>query len=120
MEFKTIAVSELEGAGLDWAVGVAQGNPMATPASDVVWSEYHGAYSPSTNWSQGGPLIDEYRMLVCPPEETDQWDASVNGDYEMHYGSTALIALCRAIVAAKLGKEVSIPASLLGAPYATP
>ena len=126
MEFKTVAVCALEGSALDWAVGVAEGNPMATPASDVVWSEYHGAYNPSTNWSQGGPLIEKHHVWLSPPSDCVPvgWDADVYSD-DGSEGSgvrqvigcpTALIAACRAIVAAKLGKEVSVPASLLKEP----
>ncbi len=129
-----VKTSELVGAALDWAVGVAEGNPMATPGSDVVWSEYHGAYNPSTNWSQGGPLIDRYGVLLSPPKsmmhinggpnagwrETGVWGSTIFGAERKHrrrafeHTDQPLVAAMRAIVQFELGDTVSVPAELVG------
>lgn len=87
---------------------------------DVVWE-------PSTNWGQGGPIIDRERIaLVCtrPRHDTnagERWNAIVNGDYvgsdgqvesrnpgtnNDGEGPTPLIAAMRALVASEYGDEV--------------
>lgn len=114
-----VKTADLIGPALDWAVGVAEGDQMETPASDVVWSKYHGAYSPSIDWSQGGPLIEKYRLeIVFSGSRSEGWEcvkswrcAEVDDTYPV--GETHLIAACRAIVAAKLGDVVGVPAELV-------
>lgn len=68
-------------------------------------------WHPSTDWSQGGPLIEKYQLRLVP------YDAGYFSYTESmpleEVGTTALIAACRAIVAAKLGDTVSVPAELL-------
>lgn len=113
-QFVEVKTADLVGPALDWAVGVAEGNPMRVPVSDVVWSDWHGSYAPSINWTQGGPLRDKHRVDITEgdhdvsasilTESCECVDAS---------GPTALIALCRAIVAAKLGDVVQVPAELV-------
>lgn len=78
------------------------------------------AYLPSADWSHGGPLIDKYRVdISSPPSDTSPagWDARVDDGQCLLWikGSTPLIAACRAIVAAKLGPTVSVPAELVTA-----
>lgn len=108
-EFVEVKTSELTGAALDWAVGVAEGNPMRVPVSDVVWSDHHGSYAPSIDWAQGGPLIERYRIQIAPVRRR-QWLAMHEaGDF---LSGSPLVSICRAIVAAKLGDVVQVPASL--------
>lgn len=129
-----VKTAELTGAALDWVVGVAEGNPMRVPVSDVVWSDHHGSYSPSTNWAQSGPLIDKYQLTVSSPKspvhrnggplngwnESGSWTActwekGVNGKRAVAWDKESpLVAACRAIVAAKLGDVVQVPAELVG------
>ena len=70
-------------------------------------------FQPSTDWTQGGRLIEKYLISLhwlrsgyqaCP--------AKLNAPTFYIWGSTALIAACRAIVADKLGEVVSVPAEL--------
>lgn len=117
-DMKTVRTSELIGAPLDWAVAKAQGVEIDLPGSDVVWAKYAGAYSPSTDWSQGGPLIEKYMVRTQYAADTEKRVdagclAQVWRPYVMAHGNTLLIAACRAIVAANLGDEVQIPAELL-------
>ena len=118
-EMKTVRTSELIGAPLDWAVAKTQGVEIDLPGSDVVWAKYAGAYSPSTNWNQGGPLIGKHGFDFewvgsdwhgKPIKQfcANGYDLAAEG-----WGDTHLIAACRAIVAANLGDEVQIPAELL-------
>lgn len=132
-----VKVAELVGAALDWAVfcsvyGGCQPTIEITEAHSInrqpfikpiqfpraVCLSYSGAYGmvyhwqPSSDWEQCGPLIEKHSILICPPEDEDFWEASVNGDCEMHLGASPLIAACRAIVFAKYGAVVSVPAEL--------
>jgi hypothetical protein len=80
------------------------GEPLAPAAFDSVPCF-------STIWAHGGPLIEKYRIAYlidgkgyCAiPHESDYGG----------WGATHLIAACRAIVAAKLGDAVSVPAELV-------
>ena len=112
-----IKTSELEGAALNWAVAMAAGYDdvrvdldghviVVHEENDMCGLMESELYSPSTDWSQGGPLIEWYHVDVesCP------WSAYY-GRKTMH-GDSPLIAACRAIVAAKLGDEVDVPEEL--------
>ena len=93
--------SELTGAALDWAVAKCEGELEHWP--DI---EY------STDWAQGGPIIERERIFVRP--KTTDWrcwiyDGKGEGIKFDQNGSTPLIAAMRCYVASKLGDEVEIP-----------
>lgn len=131
---KTIEVktAELIGPALDWAVAKANGFAVqvrpyaefcnASTGHKVkaryhrVWYEFDGdleEYSPSADWSQGGPLIDKHNVEILRAGDCVMAKlyglTNAAGD-----GKTPLIAACRAIVAAKLGDAVSVPEDLVG------
>ena len=109
--------SELTGAALDWAVAKCEGVE--------VWREPDGIYlceggevgfmfRPSTDWSQGGPIIERERIDV---RYTGQlWGATLRlNEYEEPdewFGPTPLIAAMRCYVASQLGDEVEVPDEL--------
>lgn len=87
-------------------------------------------YSPSTDWSHGGPLIDEFSVSLISSKTQfyegiaftatigpfgqyidDSLPGMIESDYSV--GKTPLIAACRAIVAAKFGDTVEVPEELL-------
>jgi hypothetical protein len=80
-------------------------------------------YTPSTDWSQGGPIIERERISTAKDPSDAYWQACINcatssmfgpglcGDH-WHYGPTPLIAAMRCYVASKLGDEVEIPEEL--------
>lgn len=73
-------------------------------------------FCPSTDWSQGGPLIAKHEIsLHCPQSTDDVWAAWIvqSGGEFCCGGWTPLIAACRSIVASKLGKTVQVPAELM-------
>lgn len=115
-----VKTADLIGPALDWAVAKAECAPVELPASDVVWHKYAGAYSPSTDWAHGGPLLRTYQIEFSINEDTDEVGASLlywrtygkSHRTRWSKGETHLIAACRAIVAAKLGDVVSVPAEL--------
>lgn len=73
----------------------------------------------STDWSQAGQLIDKYGISLVPPcGAHNDWDAYIYDSIGNTVGSaerceTALIAICRAVVAAQLGDTVQVPAELI-------
>ena len=126
MKIKTL---DLEGAALDWAVAKAIGHTVHATVHYLGVNEYgHVAssraidlsnFSPSTDWSQGGPLIADSVCMLCRdnplspiPVGTEGWAAYHEGLPLLIDGPTPLIAACRAIVAAKLGDVVDVPDEL--------
>ncbi|PZE12808.1 hypothetical protein DMX10_13980 [Pseudomonas sp. 57B-090624] len=119
---KTVRTAELIGAALDWAVGIAVGEHITRIVGDhphvLINGQIAGRYLPSTDWSQGGPLIEKCMVRTQYAADTEKRAdagclAQVWRPYAMAHGDTLLIAACRAIVAANLGDEVQIPAELL-------
>ena len=118
-QMKTVRTAELIGAALDWAVGIAVGEHITRIVGDhphvLINGQIAGRYLPSTDWSQGGPLIHGHEVAFLRNSikpDPNIW-LSVLLDGSMSSGPTHLIAACRAIVAANLGDEVQIPAELL-------
>ncbi|ERV86752.1 TPA: DUF2591 family protein [Pseudomonas aeruginosa] len=78
-------------------------------------------FNPSTDWSQGGPLIEKYRFefeWVGSDWHGEPLNFFTACGFDMpadatSAGPTHLIAACRAIVRAKYGKTVSVPAELI-------
>jgi hypothetical protein len=98
--------SELQGAALDWAVAKCEGEEtfMHKGQLNTRWSA--NGYSPSTNWAQGGPIIEREGMALHPAGK--DWSSDIDRCYQQ-YGPTPLIAAMRCYVASKLGDEVEIP-----------
>ncbi len=110
--------SELIGPALDWAVAKCEDIHLSQ-ASLRSQIERNGAiiqipsirYTPSTNWNQGGPIIDRERILIEPHSFT-KWCATYKCPDAVYDGPTPLIAAMRCFVASKLGNEVDVPKEL--------
>ena len=101
-------VSELAGVQLDFWVAKAEGVESSI--------DTQLKFTPSTDWAQGGPIIDREGIQVAPmPAKGGTWCAvsigrlpnragSANGAWVE--GPTPLIAAMRAYVRAKFGPEV--------------
>lgn len=118
--------NELTGATLDWAVAMIEfPEPGYEEADRLVYvrgdSDFH--FSPSTNWAQGGPIIERDGIAVdCKRNDNgkiEEWEAyneaagDENWDANVSYGPTPLIASMRCYVSTKLGNEVEVPDELL-------
>ena len=108
--------SELSGAALDWAVAKCEG-VINGDALDVGFIR-EGGYAPSTNWAQGGAIIEREGMGVWMYQWNEQgepengWYAEdKNGDH-VRTGTTPLVAAMRCYVASKLGDNIEIPEGL--------
>ena len=106
--------SDLTGPALDWAVAKCEGVEFTYeehPAHELIVFQY------STDWAQGGPIIQREEIGVRRTHEDSGWTASkhVAPATVFEEGSTPLIAAMRCFVASKLGDEVEIPKELKGA-----
>lgn len=76
---------------------------------------YAEGFEPSTNWAQGGPLLNHPEIgVVAQVCDSDQFCAYVvEGDAKKYYcADTMLEAICIAFVALKVGEEVEVPKEL--------
>ena len=125
-----VKTAELIGAALDWAVAVVlereygEGRVVKVcrvEATFPAWIErenspgsapYYHRFSPSTDWSQGGQLIEKHRMLFS--QDFGMFTATAPGSRAFEgSGKTHLIAAMRCLVASKLGGTVEVPKELL-------
>lgn len=110
-----IKTSELTDAALDWVVGKCEG--IALNAAVIAEEHKHrltGWYFYSTDWSQGGPIIE--RKKIHMEHDDVQWIARHyprQGVQFYEEGPTPLIAAMRCYVASKLGDEVDVPEELV-------
>jgi hypothetical protein len=123
--------SDLQGAALDWAVAKCEG--MHVMMSRGGWfvfdsdaySEFRNDYNdsklqmfrPSTNWAQGGPIIEREGMQLNMEDyaewhATMWWDDTDEKREVLMKGPTPLIAAMRCYVASRLGDEVEVPEEL--------
>lgn len=106
----------LTGHALNWVVARCVDQPVFWHAQDRALYMGDGPggdleYNPETNWEQGGPLINHYRIDSSWDEGTLTWSAFT--DSYMARGSTALQAAMRALVTSHHGDTVVVPTELL-------
>lgn len=114
--------SELTGAALDWAVAKANNTPWMKPThgncctcQTCGWPHDECKCDFSTDWSQGGPIIEREGLIVSPSIQGG-WISmrqTVLTDAQVSMGDTPLIAAMRAFVASTLGDEVDVPKEIL-------
>ena len=112
--------SELTGAALDWAVAKCEGGDFCITRPDLLAS---GVVQPppySTNWAQGGPIIErtfanvffDIKDASYAGHREEPWFCEMDEIGGMWHGPTPLIAAMRCHVANKLGAEVELPKEL--------
>ena len=118
--------SELTGAALDWAVAKCEELLLIDGGNLQIFNKQlraHPAklgtlYTPSTDWAQGGPIIERGKIDVFWQDHQHAWVGSMSrgtnkiGFRHLQYGHTPLIAAMRCYVASKLGDEVEVPDEL--------
>lgn len=114
-----VKTSELTGAALDWAVAKCEPNMLDLYYSDdnepLILEEapdYHQVWEPSTNWLQGGPIIERERIELLPMFNPEYWSARVAIGGRWCEGDTSLITAMRCFVSSKLGDKVEVPDEL--------
>jgi hypothetical protein len=136
-----IKTSELQGAALDWAVASCWKSLMKSPDGFYIatfgplfskgyrYPCWRGKkFTPSTDWSQGGPIIEREEVCIWKSSEPEkgkwasagpQWmeldveSAEFEALPDPWHGPTPLIAAMRCYVASEIGDEVEIPDELL-------
>lgn len=119
-------VSQLSGAALDWAVAKCEGFDALRYETSRVRTLHRRddaqprAYAPSTDWTQGGPIIEREKLELRPglyhSELWACWGQTQHGERNSQQGKigpTPLIAAMRCYVASKLGDEIEIPKELV-------
>ena len=125
--------SELTGAALDWAVAKCEGIDFTEGGvfkeinNFIARRSVAGKANWSTDWAQGGPIIEREELSVEPLYTAgglDCWQAFghnlryddhgnyIQGSDNRQYGPTPLIAAMRCYVASKLGDDVEVPDEL--------
>ena len=132
-----IDTSELTVPALDWAVAASLGwktyptdsvergmwyhtDPVIAPHGYEHNRIHQYAFTPSTDWSQGGPIIEQEQIAIeCLHAASNDvrwqaWTPAPEQDNCEAYGvgPTPLIAAMRCYVASKLGDTVEIPDEL--------
>jgi Protein of unknown function (DUF2591) len=122
--------AELVGAALDWAVAKCEGQneiQLLQLRRNYPYDFLIGGgliFRPSTNWSDGGPIIEREKISIVRDAGDDYWQAVTDAESGSMFGlgiagrnyrdgSTPLMAAMRCYVAFKLGEEVEIPEELL-------
>ena len=114
-----VKVSEATTVQLDWLVAYASDLRIIQIKKGVVYTPCYpkigGApFRPTTDWAQGGPIIDRAFIGVNPRADRaleENWSAQFymgvkNDIYVNEYGPTPLIAAMRCFAVSKLGDEV--------------
>ena len=122
MKLKT---TELQGEALAWAVADCEGE-LSQHGGQVHLVEskvrfYEDTldiqYTPPTDWSQGGPIIERERIATWFERYEDEdaglpcWFAAKYCERE-YPGPTPLIAAMRCYVASRVGDEIELPEEL--------
>ena len=128
-----VKTSELTGTALDWAVAKTEGMHVNIARGGWVvfdsdaFAEFRNDYNddklqsfrPSTNWAQGGPIIEKEKISLehlhgAGDAGEDVWVATrtEGPSFSEEQGPTALVAAMRCYVASQLGDEVDVPEEL--------
>ncbi len=114
---------DLTGGALDWAVATALGHTVIIDGS--MWivdsaERYEVPVLFSEDAVETVSMLKEYKISLMHVEEDDPypiddgpWSANIPGQEYGYTGPTPEIAICRCVVAYKLGEDIEIPDELL-------
>lgn len=118
-----VKVSELKGIALDWAVAKCEKyhhsirlnkyNEWEDLGRNSVGDDEYTYWSPSTNWAQGGPII-ERENISLENKHDGWWVSSIKYNYAdepefIQLDKSPLIAAMRCYVSLKVGYVIDIP-----------
>jgi len=115
MNASTVTPDDLKGVALDMAVALLVYEPyrvklergtvrvLHDPSDDGSTFAHWRVFSPSSRWSQGGPLIERNKIVIVTTETGELWDARKAGTDSDNYfrGTTPLVAAMRCVVGSK-------------------
>ena len=108
-----IKVSEATNLQLDWMVAKCNGWVDKLGSVEVQVMMACDDFNYSTNWSQGGPIMEREKISPIPYSvDGAGWYACKRPLLFKQDGPTPLIAAMRCYVASKMGDEVEIPEKL--------
>ena len=118
----TLIMTELNGFQLDYAVAVCEGiqvtgDPRFSLSYEKIDHDgrpYFTHWEPSSNWAQGGPIIERERIAIKPLPfgKTLAYKNPCGGKYQQGFpycDKSMLVAAMRCYVASKLGDSIEIP-----------
>lgn len=121
---KPIKVSEASGAVLNWMVAKCEAQELTQAANWAAITKHYGHlqkkkgghYAPSTDWAQGGPILEREHISVTYHESYTTlpgmyWRAYIQSTAPV-YGPTILIAAMRCYCCSKLGDIIDVPEEL--------
>ena len=130
METVKIKVVEAAGTTLDWLVAKCEG-ATDLEFDSITWGfRLNGklkvlakgwaasmSFCPSTDWAQGGPIIDREMLGVVPSESiSGKWCCRPRQKeyprFPIVYAGSPLLAAMRCYAASKLGEYAEVPAEL--------
>jgi hypothetical protein len=119
-----VKTSELTDSALDWAVAKCEGSTLTyhtigTVKGDRVYAsadaDYCNEWAPSSDWSQGGPIIGREKIdLFYDPNGRD-WCIARRWENFKEFkcdGPDGLIAAMRCYVASRFGDTIDIPTTV--------
>jgi hypothetical protein len=114
-----IKTSEATPIQINWLVAKCEGEDYcAHDGVDGIGNAFEATHY-STNWAQGGPIIEREGITTAPYSTHNgvvrEWKAGRDwpmSHFPYYLGPTPLIAAMRCYVASKLGDEVEIPGEL--------
>jgi len=110
----SVAVSELYGVALDWAVAKCEWGDLYPSEEDILTIAVRQEFSKS--WGQSGGIVEREKIGVtptCSGHAVSHWEAVRKTGDTRQKGDTALVAAMRCYVAAKVGEKVAVPAKLI-------
>jgi len=123
-----VQVKDAEGSVLDWMVARCKGTPAVRMFENSKgFRVYENEsmkmqginFAPSTNWSQGGPIIEREKIELIPPKDEDDnewmavWYKCEDAEAGIQVGTSPIIAAMRCYVSSVLGDEVEVPDELI-------
>ncbi|MEO9387110.1 phage protein NinX family protein [Chromobacterium phragmitis] len=115
-----VKAHELEGVALDWAVAKLRGVALSQVPLKRMLKTYgvlrlrHGAlYSPSTEWAQGGPIVEQEQLQLMHMWDCGGWSAMRYDNMRSVSGPNPLTAAMRCYVMNRVDGEIDVPDELL-------